>query len=108
MVRTIPPKPQIGNNAEGIPAAGMANGGKIVPSPDDPSNKNYLHSNPYPNTAAPGQSPRECEPGNIPEGWFIPGGGTTWVNALQVGNLDGDQGLVTQDQTQAQLNWRTK
>ncbi|HMX72333.1 MAG TPA: MlaD family protein [Solirubrobacterales bacterium] len=107
-VRAVSVLPQIGVNAEGNPASGMANGGTIVPPPDDPTNKNYLHSNPYPNTAAPGQSPRECEPGNIPEGWFIPGGGTTWVNALQVGNLDGDQGLITQDQTQAQLNWRTK
>ena len=25
---------------------------------------NFLHVNPYPNTASPGQHPRECEAGN--------------------------------------------
>ena len=45
-----------GPNAEGGPASAPANG---------PSVENHLHTNPYPNTAAPGQ-PRECEAGNEP------------------------------------------
>ena len=42
-----------GPNNEGGPSSGPANGPLT----------NYLHTNPYPNTAAPGQ-PRECEAGN--------------------------------------------
>jgi virulence factor Mce-like protein len=45
-----------GPNSEGGPASAPANG---------PTLENHLHSNPYPNTAAPGQ-PRECEAGNEP------------------------------------------
>jgi phospholipid/cholesterol/gamma-HCH transport system substrate-binding protein len=45
-----------GPNAEGLPASGPANG---------PSDDNHLHTNPYPNTASPGQ-PKECEAGNEP------------------------------------------
>ena len=45
-----------GPNNEGGPASAPANG---------PSVDNHLHTNPYPNTAAPGQ-PRECEAGNEP------------------------------------------
>ena len=43
-----------GPNNEGGPSNAPANG---------PNEDNYLHTNPYPNTAAPGQ-PRECEAGN--------------------------------------------
>jgi hypothetical protein len=43
-----------GPNNEGGPSSGPADG---------PTLENHLHSNPYPNTAAPGQ-PRECEAGN--------------------------------------------
>jgi virulence factor Mce-like protein len=43
-----------GPNNEGSPSSGPANG---------PTKDNYLHSNPYPNTAAPGQT-QECEAGN--------------------------------------------
>jgi virulence factor Mce-like protein len=43
-----------GPNNEGGPAAKPAAG---------PGRDNYLHSNPYPNTAAPGE-PKECEAGN--------------------------------------------
>lgn len=43
-----------GPNNEGGPASAPANG---------PSTLNHLHTNPYPNTASPGQ-PRECEAGN--------------------------------------------
>jgi virulence factor Mce-like protein len=43
-----------GPNNEGSPSSAPANG---------PLESNHLHTNPYPNTAAPGQ-PRECEAGN--------------------------------------------
>jgi ABC-type transporter Mla subunit MlaD len=43
-----------GPNSEGGPSSAPANG---------PTVDNHLHSNPYPNTAAPGQ-PKECEAGN--------------------------------------------
>jgi ABC-type transporter Mla subunit MlaD len=43
-----------GPNNEGGPSAAPANG---------PNRDNYLHTNPYPNTASPGQ-PNECEAGN--------------------------------------------
>ena len=46
-----------GPNSEGMPSSGPANGGG--------DGKNFLHSNPYPNTASPGQT-RECEAGNEP------------------------------------------
>jgi hypothetical protein len=94
-------------NAEGNPAATYAHGQKFIPPEaegDRAPNKNYLHSNPYPNTAAPGQSPRECEPGNLPQDWFTGG----WNNAVELGNIAGDQGLLTEGQTQQQLDWVTK
>jgi len=43
-----------GPNNEGGPSSGPGDG---------PTVENHLHTNPYPNTAAPGQ-PRECEAGN--------------------------------------------
>jgi len=50
-----PPQPLVyGPNNVGLPSSGPANG---------PQKENFLHFNPYPNTAAPGQ-PRECEAGN--------------------------------------------
>jgi ABC-type transporter Mla subunit MlaD len=51
----IVPTPQ-GPNNEGGPSSAPANG---------PTEANHLHTNPYPNTASPGQ-PRECESGNEP------------------------------------------
>ena len=45
-----------GPNNEGGPSAAPADG---------PTIENHLHTNPYPNTASPGQ-PRECEAGNEP------------------------------------------
>ncbi|MCB0869705.1 MAG: MCE family protein [Solirubrobacterales bacterium] len=103
-VRAISVLPSIGPNAEGNPAAGMANGGGLIPPAGD-FDKSFLHSNPYPNTAAPGQSIRECEPGNPVTAWYNPGG---WPNALTIGNVPGDQGIETALQTQQQLNWVTK
>jgi len=60
-----------GPNNEGGPSAAPANG----PGP------NYLRTNPYPNTAAPGQ-PRECEASNEP---FAAG-------RQAIGNVPGNQG----------------
>jgi virulence factor Mce-like protein len=69
-----------GPNSEGSPSSGIASGG-------GPDNKNFLHSNPYPNTAAPGQT-FECEAGNEP------------YRAGQVvfGNVPGNQGTNTAGQ----------
>jgi ABC-type transporter Mla subunit MlaD len=71
--------PPAGPNNEGSPASAPANGG------GDPGN--FLHYNPYPNTAAPGQT-YECEAGN--EGY---------IQGQQViGNVPGNQGTLTSEQ----------
>jgi ABC-type transporter Mla subunit MlaD len=71
-------------NGEGGPNGAPANGGGKPISGIDP---NYLHANPYPNSAAPGQD-RECEAGNEP-----------YARAKQaIGNVPGNQGTVTEDQ----------
>ncbi|HSD82165.1 MAG TPA: hypothetical protein VLB47_15970, partial [Solirubrobacteraceae bacterium] len=71
MIIATPPGP----NNEGGPSSAPANG----------PGSNYLHSNPYPNTAAPGQ-PRECEAGNEP-----------WLKGRTViGNVPGNQGTTTE------------
>jgi virulence factor Mce-like protein len=72
-------EPPAGPNSEGTPSSAPANGG------GDPGN--YLHYNPYPNTAAPGQT-RECEAGNEPYA----------VGQQVIGNAPGNQGTVTADQ----------
>jgi ABC-type transporter Mla subunit MlaD len=76
----IIPTPE-GRNNEGGPASAPADG---------PTVENHLHTNPYPNTAAPGQT-QECEAGN--ERYQI--GDTV------IGNVPGSQGTVTQDQARA-------
>jgi phospholipid/cholesterol/gamma-HCH transport system substrate-binding protein len=68
-----------GPNNEGGPSSAPANGG--VPGKQD----NYLHTNPYPNTASPGQ-PHECEAGNEN---FI-------VGKQVIGNVPGNQGTKTE------------
>jgi virulence factor Mce-like protein len=68
-----------GPNNEGGPSSAPANGG--VPGAKD----NYLHSNPYPNTASPGQ-PKECEAGNEP---FL-------VGKQVIGNVPGTQSATTE------------
>ena len=50
--------PPLSPNNEGVPASAPASGG---PPGSDPAN--FLHSNPYPYTAAPGQ-PKTCAAGN--------------------------------------------
>ncbi|HYZ27843.1 MAG TPA: MlaD family protein [Thermoleophilaceae bacterium] len=67
-----------GPNSEGGPSAKPADG---------PTQDNHLHANPYPNTAAPGQT-KECESGNED---FL-------VGRTIVGNVPGNQGTVTQGQ----------
>lgn len=62
-----------GPNNEGSPATAPANGGGS-------GQENFLHSNPYPNTGAAGQT-NECEAGNEP-----------WLPGRQViGNVPGSQ-----------------
>jgi virulence factor Mce-like protein len=68
-----------GPNSEGGPSSAPANGG----GPDD---KDFLHSNPYPNTAAPGQ-PRECEPANEPYR----------AGRQVIGTVPGNQGTDTKE-----------
>ncbi|HEX8102483.1 MAG TPA: MlaD family protein [Solirubrobacteraceae bacterium] len=70
-----------GPNNEGGPASAPANG---------PQPTNHLHSNPYPNTAAPGQ-PRECEPANEP---YLAG-------RTVIGNVPGTQQATTEKTTEA-------
>ena len=72
-------QPPTGPNNEGGVASAPANGGGNF--------ANFLHFNPYPNTAAPGQ-PNECEAGNEP----FAGGQQT------IGNAPGNQGTVTAGQ----------
>jgi virulence factor Mce-like protein len=68
-----------GPNNEGGPSSAPAAG---------PTRDNYLHANPYPNTAAPGQT-RECEAGN-----------EAYAAGRQViGNDPGNQGINTQKTT---------
>ncbi|MDX6607049.1 MAG: phospholipid/cholesterol/gamma-HCH transport system substrate-binding protein [Solirubrobacterales bacterium] len=81
--RFIVLQPPIGPGSAIGPAASPANGGG--------QDSNFLHYNPYPNTASPGQ-PRECEAGN--EGF--PGGVT-------IGNIPGNQGIHTEGQILQQV-----
>ena len=67
-------------------AAGPEQRGRpVLGARDGPTLENHLHSNPYPNTAAPGQ-PRECEAGNEP---YLQGRTVT-------GNVPGTQQAATE------------
>jgi virulence factor Mce-like protein len=70
-----------GPNSESGPSSGPANG---------PNSDNYLHSNPYPNTASPGQT-KECESAN--EDYY--------VARQMLSNLPGNQGTTTAGQVPA-------
>jgi virulence factor Mce-like protein len=83
--RFIVLQPPIGPNSEIGPSSAAANGG------GQPSN--FLHYNPYPNTAAPGQE-RECEAGNEP---YIAG-------QQVIGNVPGNQGIRTEGQILQQVS----
>jgi virulence factor Mce-like protein len=76
----------VGPNNEIGPAAAPANG---------PLEDNHLHTNPYPNTASPGQT-RECEAGN--EHYRDTAGQTT------IGNQPGNQGTKTEGQPKAKAS----
>jgi virulence factor Mce-like protein len=79
-----------GPNNEGSPSSAPANGGGGAA---DIFKTNWLHVNPYPNTASPGQSPRECESGNEPY----------TAGQQSIGNVPGNQGIRTEDQISSQL-----
>src|SRR4051794_7117190 len=91
-------QPAEGANSEGGPASAPANGGEPAGA-----NKgiplNHLHSNPYPNTASPGQ-PKECEAGN--ERYESTVGVTT------IGNTARDDGFKTAEQSPKQLGEEEK
>lgn len=70
-----------GPNNEGGPASKPAAG---------PARDNYLHTNPYPNTASPGQ-PDECEAGNEE---YLPG-------QVVIGNVPGTQANTTAKTTRS-------
>ena len=67
-----------GPNGEGGPSSGPADG---------PTQDNHVHTNPYPNTAAPGQ-PQECEAGNEPYA----------IGKTMLSNVPGTQQLRTDGQ----------
>jgi virulence factor Mce-like protein len=90
--RFIVLEPPDGPNSEKSPSSAVASGG----GPSDPPT-NYLHYNPYPNTASPGQI-RECEAGNEV---YAP-------SQVVIGNDPGNQGIVTEDQTDKQLGKKKK
>jgi phospholipid/cholesterol/gamma-HCH transport system substrate-binding protein len=74
----IVPTPQ-GPNSESGPSS--------APADDPASQTNHLHTNPYANTAAPGQT-KECEAGNEPY----------YVAKTMLGNIPGNQGTLTSGQ----------
>jgi virulence factor Mce-like protein len=67
-----------GPNGEGGPASAPSNG---------PTQDNHVHTNPYPNTASPGQ-PKECEAGNEPYA----------IGKTTLGNVPGTQQARTDGQ----------
>jgi virulence factor Mce-like protein len=82
--RFIVLEPPNGPNSEAGPSSAPANGGG--------QQTNFLHYNPFPNTAAPGQT-RECEAGN-----------ETYLAGQQViGNVPGNQGIHTEGQILQQV-----
>jgi hypothetical protein len=88
--RAIVLQEPIGPNGEVGPSSAPASGGG-----DDLAN--FLHFNPYPNTASPGQE-RECEAGN--EG-YAPG-------QVAIGNVPGNHGSLTKGQILAQTKAKRK
>jgi ABC-type transporter Mla subunit MlaD len=82
--RFIVLQPPTGPNSEIGPSSAPANGGG--------QDTNFLHYNPYPNSAAPGQT-RECEAGNET---YAPG-------QVAIGNIPGNQGINTEAQILQQV-----
>ena len=81
-----------GPNNETSPASHPANKVGNETNPAGFATANFLHSNPYPNTASPGQHPLECEAGNEP---YID-------EKVVIGNTPGNQGFITEGQTARQ------
>lgn len=92
-VRAVGVLPTVGLNAEGNPAAAPANGAP-PPAPYPDQGQNFLHSNPYPWTASPGQ-PRVCAAGNE----------IYTAGVKVIGNGDAQNTILTNQQSQRQLNW---
>ena len=84
-------QPPEGPNNEGGQASAPANGGE-PPGSSFGQPLNYLHSNPYPNTAPPGQ-PKECEAGN--ERYEL--------GRTRIGNTPRNDGIKTAGQSEKQL-----
>lgn len=84
-------EPPVGANSESGPASAPANGGEPAGA-NDGIPLNHLHSNPYPNTASPGQ-PRECEAGNE----------RYEVGKTRIGNTPRNDGIKTALQSDKQL-----
>jgi hypothetical protein len=84
-INAISFQPPEGPNNEGGQASAPANGGGTDPL-------NHLHSNPYPNTASPGQ-PEECEAGNE----------RYESGKTRIGNTPRSDGIETASQTKKQL-----
>ncbi|HEY7266388.1 MAG TPA: MlaD family protein [Solirubrobacterales bacterium] len=81
--RFIVLQPPLAPNGLNGPSSAPANGG---------ADANFLHYNPFPNTAAPGQE-RECEAGNE----------TYAVGQQVIGNVPGNQGIHTEGQILQQV-----
>jgi phospholipid/cholesterol/gamma-HCH transport system substrate-binding protein len=77
-------------NSEAGPSSAPANGPAVDPIKFPLSEDSFLHSNPYPNTASPGQ-PHECEAGNEK---YTPG-------QQQIGNSPGVQPAKTETTTRS-------
>ena len=84
-------EPPEGTNSEGGPASAPANGGES-PGANAGEPLNHLHSNPYPNTDAPGQ-PEECEAGNE----------RYEMGVTRIGNTPRKDGIKTAYQSKKQL-----
>jgi hypothetical protein len=86
-LRTVPIVAAQKPNSEAGPSSAPANGPPDDPDiRKDPIRDTYLHSNPYPNTAAPGQT-TECESGL-----------DSYVPKQQViGNMPGNQGTAVDE-----------
>jgi ABC-type transporter Mla subunit MlaD len=84
-------EPPQGVNSEAGQASAPANGGEL-PGANKGEPLNHLHSNPYPNTAAPGQ-PKECEAGS--ERYEL--------GVTRIGNTPRNDGFETAEQTKKQL-----
>jgi phospholipid/cholesterol/gamma-HCH transport system substrate-binding protein len=97
LARVLPVLSPGGPNAEGFPSSAPASGPSIDREAALPGqlgksvNDNYLHDNPYPNVAGPGQ-PKECEAGNE----------TYAVGKTVIGHVAGNTGTTHEATTREQ------